>query len=161
VCPAASWDPLQHDDCTVGEMMTNIMEGVLPDMDQLLQSKPFSLALARVLDLEFRNKGASDLSDHPLGYDIKTLSRQHYFTTFGVGEDPGNTILSCMLFYAHVPLWSVGIGAREGIEQAAQALQRPRIRRNEALVRLTIGEQTRICPSASGYDATKIFLRVL
>jgi hypothetical protein len=92
------WDPLQHDDCAMGEMMTNIMEGVLPDMDQLLLSKPFLLALAWVLDLEFRNKGASDLSDHPLGYDIKTLSRQHYFTTVGVGEDPGNTVLSCMLF---------------------------------------------------------------
>jgi hypothetical protein len=68
VCPAASWDPLQYDHhCPVRETMTNIIEGVLPDKEQLLQSKPFLLALVWIQDLEFCNKGSSDLSDHPLG----------------------------------------------------------------------------------------------
>ena len=47
--------------------------------------------------MPYKVHNTAELPESALNWDMKALSRQHFFTTIGVALDPGNIVLSCML----------------------------------------------------------------
>ena len=74
-----------------------IAAGLISDADKLLDRVPWLAALAYVIDLPYKDRTAADRPDSALEWDRKALSRENYFSIIGVGLDPGNVVLLCML----------------------------------------------------------------
>ena len=50
------------------------------------------------MDLPYKQYHPWELLDSALKWDMKAHSRQHFFTTIGVALDPGNVVLSCLVW---------------------------------------------------------------
>ena len=64
--------------------------------DNLLKRTPWLAALGYSLSLQYKD-GNEHLPDSALNWDMKSLSKLHFFTTIGVPCDPGNRVYSYML----------------------------------------------------------------
>ena len=51
-----------------------------------------------IRDRPYKEHHPWDLPESALEWDMKAHSRQHFFTTIGVALDPGNVVLSCLLW---------------------------------------------------------------
>jgi len=92
---AAAWIPLAH--CGDLPSMDATVVALTEHADKLLGRMPWLVALAYSLDLPYKIYHTADLPESALEWDMKAHSRQHFFTTIGVGLDPGNVVLSCIL----------------------------------------------------------------
>jgi hypothetical protein len=92
---AAAWIPQAH--CGDLPPLNETAEALVACADNLLNRMPWLVALAYALDLPYKEYHTNDLPDSALEWDMKALSRQHFFTTVEVPLDPGNIVLSCML----------------------------------------------------------------
>jgi len=92
---AAAWIPLAH--CDALPSFDANVAALIEHADKLLERMPWLVALAYSLDLPYKKIHTADLPESALEWDMKALSRQHFFTTIGVALDPGNVVLSCVL----------------------------------------------------------------
>jgi hypothetical protein len=77
--------------------MDDTLDALLGHADNLVVRESSLAALAYSLTLPCHKFKATDLPESALEWDMKGLSRQHFFTTIGVPLDPGNIVLSCIL----------------------------------------------------------------
>ena len=91
----AAWIPMAY--CGDLPSMDAIVVALTQHADKLLARMPWLVALAYSLDLPYKKYYAYNLPKSALKWDMKALSRQQCFTTIGVGMDPGNDVLSCVL----------------------------------------------------------------
>ena len=94
---AAAWIPLAHCRDLPLPSLDAIVVLLIKCADNLLGRMPWLVALAYSLDLPHKKYRTADLPESALKWDMKALSRQHFFTTIGVPLDPGNIVLSCIL----------------------------------------------------------------
>ena len=92
----AAWIPLAH--CDDLPSMDTIVAALTVHADNLLGRMPWLVALAYTLDLPYKKEHTWDLPESALEWDMKALSRQHFFSNIGVPLDPGNVVLSFMLW---------------------------------------------------------------
>ena len=79
---AAAWQP--HASCSDSPDLPAAITASMPCVDDLLNSRPFIVALAYSLDLPVRKYGTADLPDSVFEWDRKALSR----TTIGALGPP-------------------------------------------------------------------------
>ena len=92
---AAAWIPQAP--CGDLPPLDETVEALVTCADNLLKRMPWLVALAYALDLPYHVFDTEDLPESALEWDMKALSRQHFFTTVDVPLDPGNIVLSCIL----------------------------------------------------------------
>ena len=79
---AAAWIPLAH--CGDLPSMDETVDALTQHADELLGRMPWLVALAYSLNLPYHYYGTENLPESALKWDMKALSRQHFFTTIGV-----------------------------------------------------------------------------
>ena len=83
---AAAWQP--HASCSDSPDLPAAITASMPCVDDLLNSRPFLVALSYSLDLPVKKYGTADLPDSVFEWGRKALSRQHFFTTMGAPWTP-------------------------------------------------------------------------